>query len=308
MTERNFRSYADLAMRDENVAGLRPVIEKELLHYDILQALSEEGVLKDLCFQGGTALRLCHGGVRYSEDLDFSGGPEFTRERAGDIAGAVERRIGQRYGLPVSVKPPKETQRSGPDPVRVSTWSIRIETVPERRNMPTQRIKIDIDTTRSHTRERLLPRLNYDFLPAGYGEMILPVQSRTEIMSNKVISLSASMGQGGRPRYRDVWDLRWLSQSNVAPEVNMIREKAVEHGIGDLLALLEGAIGLLPGVVESDAFRAEMSRFLPMNVRRSTVERPEWMSVLTRSVSETFRTTLDRLSRPEGAGGTDFDF
>lgn len=116
------------------------------------------------------------------------------------------------------------------------------------------------------------------------------------------------MGQGGRPRYRDVWDLRWLSQSNVAPEVGMIREKAVEHGIGDLPSLLEGAIGLLPEVVESDAFRAEMSRCLPMSVRRSTIERPEWLGALTRSVSEALRSTLDRLSRPEGAGGTDFDF
>lgn len=309
MKEPSFRSYADLAMRDGTMAGLRPVIEKELLHYDILQALSEEGLLKQLCFQGGTALRLCHGGVRYSEDLDFSGGPEFTSERAGDIAGAVERRIGQRYELPVTVTPPKETRRSGSDPVRVATWSIRIETEPERRNMPTQRIRIDIDTTRSHTREEMLLRLNYDFLPAGYGELLIPAQSRTEIMSNKVISLAASMaGTRERPRYRDIWDLRWLGRANISPDIEMVRAKAEEHGIGELASLLEGAIGNLPEVVRSEHFSAEMSRFLPATVRRSTIQDSAWLDALTRSVVETLQATRDRLARPGGSGGTDFAY
>ena len=309
MKKPSFRAYADLAMRDGTMVGLRPVIEKELLHYDILHALSEEGILKGLCFQGGTALRLCHGGVRYSEDLDFSGGPGFSRERAGDIAGAVERRIGQRYGLPVTVMPPKETRHAGSDPVRVSTWSIRIETEPERRNMPTQRIRIDIDTTRSHTREEMLPRLNYDFLPAGYGELLIPVQSRTEIMSGKVISLATSMaGTRQRPRHRDIWDLRWLGRANISPDIGMVRAKAEEHGIGALVALLEEAISNLPAVVLSEHFSAEMSRFLPATVRRSTIQDPAWLDALTRSVVETIQATLDRLVRPGGSGGTDFAY
>lgn len=38
---------------------MRPVIEKELLHYDILYALDEARVLDNLVFQGGTSQRLC---------------------------------------------------------------------------------------------------------------------------------------------------------------------------------------------------------------------------------------------------------
>jgi predicted nucleotidyltransferase component of viral defense system len=41
-------------------AQLRPVIEKELLHYDILFALDQKNLLDQLIFQGGTALRLCY--------------------------------------------------------------------------------------------------------------------------------------------------------------------------------------------------------------------------------------------------------
>src|SRR5271169_4075940 len=44
---------------------------KEAIHLHLLSALSDAGILRYVVFQGGTALRLCYGGERYSEDLDF---------------------------------------------------------------------------------------------------------------------------------------------------------------------------------------------------------------------------------------------
>src|SRR6266853_2869562 len=44
---------------------------KEAIHLHLLSALSDAGVLRHVVFQGGTALRLCYGGERYSEDLGF---------------------------------------------------------------------------------------------------------------------------------------------------------------------------------------------------------------------------------------------
>jgi predicted nucleotidyltransferase component of viral defense system len=44
---------------------------KEAIHLHLLSALSDAQVLRHVVFQGGTALRLCYGGERYSEDLDF---------------------------------------------------------------------------------------------------------------------------------------------------------------------------------------------------------------------------------------------
>src|SRR5947199_1071026 len=44
---------------------------KEAIHFHLLSALSDASVLRHVVFQGGTALRLCYGGERYSEDLDF---------------------------------------------------------------------------------------------------------------------------------------------------------------------------------------------------------------------------------------------
>ena len=56
------------------LAQLRPVVEKELLHHDILRTMAEMDVLQHLTFIGGTCLRACYGSNRLSEDLDFTGG------------------------------------------------------------------------------------------------------------------------------------------------------------------------------------------------------------------------------------------
>lgn len=87
---------------------LLPVIEKELLHYDIIQAMSEGGFLRGLCFQGGTSLRLCYGSERFSEDLDFTGGAGFESSSINHIKECIEDHLSSKYGLSVEVKPPKE--------------------------------------------------------------------------------------------------------------------------------------------------------------------------------------------------------
>lgn len=300
-----FRTYADLAMRNTDLDGLRPVVEKELLHYELLNALVGEGILENLCFQGGTALRLCHGGIRYSEDLGFSAGPDFTEEKAGDLAGAIQRRIGEVYQLPVSVKPPKPAKVERSDPIRVSTWSIRIETAPQGRNLPAQRIKIDIDTTISHTRQQLQPRLNYDFLPSSYAQMILPVQSMSEIMANKLVALPSSIILQGRPRYRDIWDLRWLGQRNTEADAQIVISKAREHGIQAIETVYEAALDAIEDVVLSGEFRDEMSRFLPGDVRRQTLLNPEYLQMLARSSFNLLKNTLSKMRGPDG---TDFEY
>ena len=56
---------------------LRPAVEKEILHQDILRTLSKAGLFQKLTFMGGTCLRACYGFSRLSENLDFSGGFDF---------------------------------------------------------------------------------------------------------------------------------------------------------------------------------------------------------------------------------------
>jgi len=74
----DFPLLVEQAMSLSGKANMRQVIEKELLHYDILFTLDNKGLLDKLTFQGGTSLRLCYGASRFSEDLDFAGGRNFT--------------------------------------------------------------------------------------------------------------------------------------------------------------------------------------------------------------------------------------
>lgn len=305
---KSFKDYADIAMRDTRLSGLRPVVEKELLHYDILYAMSKAGLLSDLVFQGGTCLRLCHGAQRYSEDLDFSGGPQFSPEKVEDIVQVLEGSIGSRYGLPVSVHPPKSKSGDKEDPVHVSTWSIRVETRAARKDLPLQRIKIDIDTSLSHTRQVIQPNLNYEVLPEGYGNMLLPAQELREIMANKLVALPVSIASRNRPRYRDIWDLRWLSRKNITPDPVMIQEKAAEHGVEDIVSDIEGAILELPEIMASREFSGEMSRFLPLHVRRDTLSNPDWIKALEMSSLDLLRQVLRDIDSPDKERGDAFEY
>lgn len=129
----DFDTLVTAAIQQSGLAGLRPVVEKELLHYDILFCLSEAGLLKNLTFQGGTSLRLCYSSNRFSEYLDFAGGAEFCSADLAEMKDCIEDYLGNRYGLEVTVKEPKEL-RNEPAyaEVNVDKWQISVTTAPER--------------------------------------------------------------------------------------------------------------------------------------------------------------------------------
>ena len=62
----------DALNNTRDLAPLRIVVEKELLHHDILRILSEARLLSQLTFIGGTCLRACYGSNRQSEDFEVS--------------------------------------------------------------------------------------------------------------------------------------------------------------------------------------------------------------------------------------------
>ena len=55
----------------ENLRGFKRFILREYLQYKLLQILFDSEYANELCFLGGTCLRIVHGNTRFSEDLDF---------------------------------------------------------------------------------------------------------------------------------------------------------------------------------------------------------------------------------------------
>ena len=274
---------------DPSLAGMRAIVEKELLHYELLDILERGGWLTGLVFQGGTALRLCHGSLRLSEDLDFSGGPDFSPRRMTGLAAALEEGLAVR-GLNAAVKQPKSIARNGPSG-GVSTWRIDIETQPGRRNMPKQKIRLDVDNTPSRTRNLHGIARNYDVLH-DLGTLV-HVQSREEILAGKLVAFSSSVINRNRPRHRDIWDMRWLAGNGVEMRPDLVRAKARDHSA--LRSWMETASARAADIVRSPEFTAELRRFLPPKVAVRSLDNPQFMEFLASETERLVRTAANCL-------------
>src|SRR5690554_7865062 len=200
---------------------LRIVVEKELLHHDILRIMSENSFLQELCFIGGTCLRACYGSNRLSEDLDFTGGSDFNRETLVTLKSALERGLHTKYGLNTEVSEPKKETGN------VDTWKLRIQTRQERKDLPAQRINIDICAIPSY---QVQPKvlLNAYGVNMGTDGLIINAQTLEEIYADKILAFAL---RRGRIKNRDLWDLLWLKQQGVEPAFQLIPDKLGDHKV-----------------------------------------------------------------------------
>lgn len=278
----DFNGQAQRAAEEPGDGHLLPVIRKELLHYEILFALDRANLLRGLVFQGGAALRLCYGAPRLSEDLDFAGGPEFRVESMQGAKDAVERRVRDRFGMEAVVKEPRrERVISG---VAVHRWWLVVKLPGSRPDEPRLRVRLEVANVPAHSREVCALNANYDFLPDGYGDLLIAAESLDEVMADKLVSLAAA--GVGRVRYRDIWDLRWLKQRGGAVRVDWVERKLRDYGVGDYLAGLDAMRERLPELTRSEEFREVMSAYLPKETRRRTLEREEFLQFLAGEVQD----------------------
>lgn len=275
-----FDQLVDEALKSRaDLSTLRPVVEKELLHHDILREMSEAGLLAGLTFIGGTCLRACYGSARLSEDLDFTGGADFKQDDLTELAAILTTRMRTRYGLPVRVSEPTKTGG------KVSTWKLTIETRPGQNHLPAQRIHLDICAIPSHDPRPMMLRNLYG-VDLGTSGLILRAQSREEILADKIIALAF---RENRIKNRDLWDIAWLVQQGVELPVNLIPLKVRDHlrEYSEFAALIERRLSDLKGLsAMRTEFVKEMRRFLPAAMVRDTIEKEAYWEYLIQIVGE----------------------
>ena len=275
-----FDQFVDTALRTRaDLTTLRPVVEKELLHHDILREMSEAGLLAGLTFIGGTCLRACYGSQRLSEDLDFTGGVDFKKEDLAELARVLTERLQTRYDLPVSVSEPVKTGG------KVSTWKLTVETRPGKKHLPAQRIHLDICAIPSHDPRPMMLRNLYG-IDLGTSGLILQAQSREEILADKVIALAF---RENRVKNRDLWDIGWLVQQGVEFPPQLIPLKIQDHQREktEFITLLQERTASLNTQPEMRAdFIKEMRRFLPASNIRDTIEKDSYWQYLIQVVDE----------------------
>jgi predicted nucleotidyltransferase component of viral defense system len=293
ITKDDFALLVNRVMQDANVTHMRPVIEKELLHYDILFCLEEKGLLDNLVFQGGTSLRLCRGGNRFSEDLDFAGGRDFSSTRLGEMKDCLQDYIGKRYGLEVIVKEPAVLKEDAEyAELNIDKWQISVITAPDRKEVPRQRIKIEVANVPAYTREALPLIVNYDFLPDGYEDTLIFTETLDEVMADKLVSLPATKRY---VRHRDIWDLSWLKQQGAIVQPELVQRKIADYRLPDYPDRLELMIEKLPNIVTGSDFKNEMKRFLPTDVYDRTLGKEKFEGFLVNTVTGLFKELKQKL-------------
>ncbi len=301
----DFEQLTNMAMQDPGRTHMRPVVQKELLHYDILYSLDAEGLLDKLTFQGGTSLRLCYGSNRFSEDLDFVGGKSFTRAQLDPIKQCIEDYVGQRYGLEVKVKEPSALKKEHEyADLKIDKWQISVVTAPEHKDVPQQRVKIEVANIDAYSREPKALQINYPFLPDGYGDTLVLTESLSEVMADKLVSL---VNTTGYVRNRDIWDLRWLKQQGADLRLDWVAQKIIDYRISDYPQKLDAMLARLPAIINGEVFHREMSRFIPQDVAERTLNKPKFYNFLTGEITDMLRRVQVEFGASASSSNDDFE-
>jgi predicted nucleotidyltransferase component of viral defense system len=259
--------------------------------------LEQKGLLNNLVFQGGTLLRLCYGGNRFSEDLDFAGGSDFSSTILADIKDCIEQYVGGRYGLTVTVKEPKTLKEEDPKyaELNIDKWQISVTTAPNRKELPRQRIKIEVANIPAYTKDAVSLNANYEFLPDGYSDLLLFAESKTEVMADKLVSLPATQKY---IRYRDIWDLVWLKQQGAELNVALVQQKIDDYKLTNFTVMLRERIDSIPSILAGTAFKNEMKRFIPTDVYERTLNTEKFDSYLMATILELLQGLQHGLNDP----------
>lgn len=263
---KQFEQYLRIAAQESNGSSKRAsTILKEVLHWDILAAITNSGLGKSLVFQGGTALRMCYNNPRYSEDLDFVRSGPLKPEQFNMFVELLTKSVINKYQLNITVKEPNKPldTNSTDTSIAVHRWTATIEI--GNQATPNQKIHIEVADVPAHDIQQRMVKSHYD--QYGFHPILLNVSSKEEILADKVTAVA------DRPYFkaRDIWDIKWLNDTGTELNHNLVKIKAIDYNMVDSTGNINVAEKLHQKIIElastdtQEKFVLEMSRFLPQN-------------------------------------------
>lgn len=278
---------------NEQLNGLADVVEKELLHHDILYVLHQERILQNLTFIGGTSLRLCYRSSRLSEDLDFTAGIDFKPSSLSGMGEHLRKHLETKYGLNVAVHEPTLSTSD------TSTWKVTLEKYPNRKDLPSQKMHIDICALPSFDRT-FRPVFNHYGVPSSIAGLPIPVQSQQEILADKMVAFAFRQR---RIKPRDVWDIVWLKQNGIEQNLELIQKKLAvrEKSLEDYTSLTSKHADMILTDSETKRdFNQEMGRFLPSDVAQRTLLQPQFWPYVGEIVKSEVEQSITGLTTDQG--------
>ena len=100
----------------------------------------------------------------------------------------------------------------------------------------------------------------------------------------------------GKIRHRDIWDLAWLSTQRSKLDSKQVAAKIGDYGVVRSEFMLAEAIELLPAIVDSNAFKAQMTRFIDSATLSNTLGKTGYPGYLSTSVGKFFSMMQSKLA------------
>jgi predicted nucleotidyltransferase component of viral defense system len=268
-------------------ASITPVIEKEILHHDIMSVMINQGVMQSLTFIGGTSLRLCYNSPRLSEDLDFNAGFDFKPEDFSGLEVEIQRFLMRKYETQVWVHPPSVAAQGN-----TRSWKVSIEKAANRPDLPQQKIHLDVCALPSFDIEKR-PLMNHYGLMLPTEGLLIPVQSLAEALVDKFIALAY---RARRIKPRDLWDILWIHQRGQGINEHLLKQKlaARQKTWDDFKTQLNQQLVSLQHrpQVQQD-FMAEMTRFIPAQIKARTLDNPDYWPYVQGEISRLAKPLLE---------------
>ena len=235
------------------------LVLKEYIHGIVLDYLFRKGLFSHLVFQGGTALRLFYGGIRYSEDLDFVLKKKDERY-LGEIHGYLRLLPKHVEKTALFVKSARLTEQ------KKSSTFLRFHLLLEIPDLNiTDRTNIEVANVPSYSHEALiLKRSTGPFSPA------VVVEKPQEILCDKIIAF----GNREYLKGRDIWDIKFLFTTLKceidAQTIEWVQKKLNDYKIKNEKFILKYQENLkILNEQGLKLFRNELDVFLPQPYRET---------------------------------------
>jgi predicted nucleotidyltransferase component of viral defense system len=293
---RGLKSAIDAFIQRRGIeAGMHQNLMKEAIHLHLLSALSEAGILQHVVFQDGTALRLCYGGERYSEDLDFVCGKrgaylkDIAFDAVVDKALETTKRTLQRDfdidATKIALKRPTKSELLKGSDVSIAAWQIIVPVSPTPKT-PKSRIKIEFANVPSYDSKPLAISATPGLVQIQ--DVILNAATPNEILADKAVALTARAAL----KLRDVWDVWFLvNKLGATPDRGMVLKKFADYGTLDIAVKANARLDELAKDATATAFYAEMRRFLPSG-RVAQMSQMNLQRVMLSDSADLIRTTV----------------
>lgn len=282
-----FRKLAeDIASNGEREGVSAAYIRKMMLHQAVLSGLDAEGVLDNVIFQGGSCLSEVYGNPRLSDDLDFAADKETVIHYAEILSSVLRRSVENIVDADVRVKSPNPKKLADAE-LPLARWTVSIDLSPENPSIPMERLKLEVAGVPVHDSEVRFLQPS-DFQSVGQGDIPVLVESTEELLADKVVSLVMS----SYPRYRDAWDIVWLTQNgaDVDKALGLTISKLEDYGYNvDPEPFFLAASGIKE-MIESDGFASLVDQ-LPGKIAMKTVLSARWRAATTQKLQDVLIST-----------------